>query len=49
VGSVRTRTPRFHTSFLPCLMHLNSFPPETTTAPNLLQALPGFGATALAT
>ena len=49
VGSVRTRTPRFHTNFLPCLMHLNSFPKEITTAPNFLQVLPGFGATALAT
>lgn len=48
-GATLIVTPLLQTLFVPCLMHLNSFPPEITTAPNFLQVAPALGVTALAT
>ena len=49
VGATLTVTPLLQTLFVPRLMHLNSLPPDTTTAPNFLQVAPALGVTAVAT
>jgi hypothetical protein len=48
VGTARTNTPLLHTRFDPRLIQVNSRFFETTTFPIFLQALPAFGAFALA-
>lgn len=49
VGATLIFTPLLQTLFVPRLMHLNSLPPDTTTAPNFLQVAPALGVTAVAT
>lgn len=49
VGATLIVTPLLQTLFVPRLMHLNSLPPDTTTAPNFLQVAPALGVTAVAT
>lgn len=49
VGVTLIVTPLLQTLFVPRLMHLNSLPPDTTTAPNFLQVAPALGVTAVAT
>ena len=49
VGATLIFTPLLQTLFVPRLMHLNSLPPDTTTAPNFLQVAPAIGVTAVAT
>lgn len=49
VGATLIVTPLLQTLFVPRLIHLNSLPPDTTTAPNFLQVAPALGVTAVAT
>ena len=49
VGATLIFTPLLQTLLVPRLMHLNSLPPDTTTAPNFLQVAPALGVTAVAT
>jgi len=49
VGATLIFTPLLQTLFVPRLMHLNSLPPDMTTAPNFLHVAPALGVTAVAT